>query len=262
MTNQNSPRTLIEQLSKRIKQGQRSVLATAISTKGNPPCQVTQKILLGTNGEILAGTLGCSEFDIQASQLAISTSTNNQAQLVSLHHDLGEVEVYFEPHKPMDHLIVLSATPIAHWLLKWARDLGFTTALIESKSELITPYFRENADVVVSDAYELTVWENNIVVHTNHNSGDLANQIATLIRNGTSFIGIVGSKRHSASYLEELEKLGIPPQVISKIQTPVGIDIGSNTPQEIALSILSAIIAFKNNKLGSLIGIQNQTYRN
>lgn len=255
MTDKNSPRNLIEQLSKRIKQGQRSVLATVISTKGEPPCQVSQKILLGTKGEIIAGTLGCSEFDTQASQLAISILGKNKVQLISLQHDLGEIEVYFEPYKPMEHLVVLSATPIAYWLLKWAKDLGFTTALIESNYQLITPSFREDVDVIVNDANELGAWENIRVVHTNHNSSDLATQIATLVKNGANFVGIVGSKRHSALYLEELKEVGLAPQTISKIQTPIGLDIGANTPQEIALSILSAVVAIKNNRPGNLMSI-------
>lgn len=256
MTNINSPRNLIEQLSKRIRQGQRSVLATTISTKGEPPCKISQKILLGIKGEILSGTLGCSEFDTQASKIAVSVLDANKPVLVYLHHDLGEIEVYFEPHRPMEHLIILSATPIARWLLRWAKDLGFTTALIESNLELITPSFLEDADVVVSNADELDAWENISVVHTNHNSDDLANQITTLIRNGAGFVGIIGSKRHSSSYLKEIETLGIPPEIISTIQTPVGLDIGAQTPQEIALSILSALIAFKNNRSGNLMGLE------
>jgi xanthine dehydrogenase accessory factor len=59
------------------------------------------------------------------------------------------------------------------------------------------------------------------------------------------FIGLVGSRRHTGHHLEALRAKGVPEAVISRIQSPVGLDIGAKTPAEIAVSILSGVVAVR-----------------
>src|SRR5437899_2287489 len=59
------------------------------------------------------------------------------------------------------------------------------------------------------------------------------------------FIGLVGSRRHTGHHLEALRAKGVPEEVIGRIQSPVGLDIGARTAQEIALSILAGLVAIR-----------------
>ena len=59
------------------------------------------------------------------------------------------------------------------------------------------------------------------------------------------FIGLVGSRRHTGHHLEALRGKGVAEEVIARIQSPVGLDIGAQTPGEIALSILAGITAIR-----------------
>src|SRR5229473_3589898 len=119
-------------LAKHLAGGEQVLLATAIRTDGAPPCQPGQKLLLGTRGP-LSGTLGCSEFDVSAAADAEEVLATGRPVLRTYHHDLGSVEVYLEPYLHRPRLVVLAATPIALWLLRWGKDLGYDTILVESR---------------------------------------------------------------------------------------------------------------------------------
>ena len=59
------------------------------------------------------------------------------------------------------------------------------------------------------------------------------------------FIGLVGSRRHTGHHLEALRAKGVAEEVIERIQSPVGLDLGARTPEEISLSILAGLVAVR-----------------
>jgi xanthine dehydrogenase accessory factor len=64
------------------------------------------------------------------------------------------------------------------------------------------------------------------------------------------FIGLVGSRRHTGHHLEALRLKGVPEEVIERIQSPVGLDIGARSAEEIALSILAGLVAVRRGGTG------------
>src|SRR5919197_253803 len=74
------------------------------------------------------------------------------------------------------------------------------------------------------------------VVHTNHDAPDLVEALEAVLPRHPRFIGLVGSRRHTGHHLEALRGKGVTEEVIARIQSPVGLDLGARTPQEIALS--------------------------
>jgi xanthine dehydrogenase accessory factor len=96
-------------------------------------------------------------------------------------------------------------------------------------------------------------------VHTDHDAPDLVTALETLLPKAPRFIGLVGSRRHTGHHLEALRAQGVPEAVIARIQSPVGLDLGAVTPNEIALSILAGLVAVRRRgrggwKQGSTIG--------
>ena len=69
--------------------------------------------------------------------------------------------------------------------------------------------------------------------------------LEALLPSEPRFIGLVGSRRHTGHHLEALRAKGVPEEVIARIQSPVGLDLGSKTPGEIALSILAGVVAVR-----------------
>lgn len=240
------------ELAQRTSAGEHVVLATAVRTEGDPPCGVGQKLLLDRRGPV-AGTLGCSEFDAAATRdvsLALEAGTPITR---SYPHDDGTVEVLLEPYRPIPRLVVIGANPIARWLLRWARDLGFATVLVEPREERLSSFGTipgELADEVVLHGHDVTVAGEVHVVHTDHEAPDVAGDLVALIRAGASSVQLVGSRRHAAEHLSRIEAEGVDPSELERIRTPAGLDIGGRSPQEIALSILAGVIATRNDRGG------------
>src|SRR5256885_14206463 len=71
-----------------------------------------------------------------------------------------------------------------------------------------------------------------------------------MLRPRPRFMGLVGSRRHTGHHLEALRAKGVPEDVISRIQSPVGLDLGATTASEIALSILAGLVAVRRGGRG------------
>src|SRR5205807_8541403 len=223
-------------LARHLAGGEEVLLATAIRTDGAPPCQPGQKLLLGAGGP-LSGTLGCSEFDDSAVADAAGVLASGRPVLRTYHHDLGSVEVYLEPYLHRPQLVVLAATPIALWLLRWGKDLGYETVLVESRSDWVTPEHRSAANRVLADAGQIqdSPAGEMEVVATDHDAPDVSQQVAALLGHKPRFVGIMGSARHTGAHLAALRDMGVPDEQVAQIQSPVGLNIGAKTPPEIAL---------------------------
>lgn len=217
------------------------LLATVIKLDGQPPSQPGAKLLLSRTAT-LAGTLGCSEFDAAALADAAGVAEAGAPVLRTYRHDLGSIEVYVEPHAPSPTLVVFAATPVARSLLHLAAEVGFRTVLVETRQERL-----KGADwpATIGSLNDLNgaLGSEVYAVHTDHDAEDLVQALEALLPCEPRFIGLVGSRRHTGHHLEALRARGVPEEVIARIQSPVGLDLGSKTPGEIALSILAGVVA-------------------
>ena len=237
-----------EDLAARLARGEEVVLATVIKVDGEPPSQPGAKILLSRTST-LSGTLGCSEFDSAALADAAEIAAAGTPVLRTYRHDLGSIEVYLEPHAAAPTLIVFAATPVAAALLRWAPDLGFRTVLVETRPERLKGGTWPAAVTALGDLAP-ALGSEIYAVHTDHDAEDLVPALETLLPAEPSFIGLVGSRRHTGHHLEALRAKGVPEEVIARIQSPVGLDLGAVTPSEIALSILAGLVAVRRRGSG------------
>jgi molybdenum cofactor synthesis domain-containing protein len=246
-----SPETLAERSAKRPTPSlAESVVATAVRiVRGTPPCRVGSKLVIGPAGPV-EGTLGCAEFDSAALADAAEVLASGVPGTRSYKHDLGEVEVYLEPRLASAVLLVISATPVALELLALGRALGYRTILVESRAERITPEFERAAGGVTDAVDPAALTDRTDAVHTDHDAPGVAETVAALLRGPTRFIGVMGSKRHVAPYREALQALGFGEKELERVRSPVGLDIGAQTPSEIALSIAAGLVAEREQRSG------------
>ncbi|MHB8589039.1 MAG: XdhC family protein [Candidatus Dormibacteraceae bacterium] len=237
-----------EDLAGRISRGEEVVLATVVKVDGEPPSHAGAKLLLSRTAT-LAGTLGCSEFDSAALADAGQVAKAGTPVLRTYRHDLGSIEVYVEPYPAAPALVVFGATPVAAALIRWAPELGFRTILVETRPDRLKGASWPEAitrladlpDVLGSEVY---------AVHTDHDAGDLVPALETLLPTEPRFIGLVGSRRHTGHHLDALRAKGVTEDVIARIQSPVGLDLGAVTPHEIALSILAGLVSIRRRGRG------------
>ena len=222
--------------------GERSwVEARAVKVIGSPPCRVGNRMSIVLDGPV-SGTFGCAEFDQQAIADAAGVVASGEPQTRTLHHDLGDVEVFFEPHLPPKRLVIVSATDVARALRRLAAPLGYRTILVEARQERLTAQ-DATAEGGSASSLDDLLDDRTAVVLTDHDAPGVAGMLATALRSPARFIGVMGSRRHVAPYLEELRASGFNDEDLARIRSPVGLDLGGRRPEEIALSIAAGLVA-------------------
>jgi len=145
-------------------------------------------------------------------------------------------------------LAAVFATPVASYLLRYGADVGYRAILVEPDPE--------RAKSVAADGFELTdeldaaAAATADVVVTDHHRPELGPQLRDALAAGARWVGIMGNPRHEPPHVAALRNLGVPADEIGKVHRPIGVNIGSHTPAEIAISTIAGLIADRNGKPG------------
>jgi xanthine/CO dehydrogenase XdhC/CoxF family maturation factor len=144
-------------------------------------------------------------------------------------------------------LVAVFASPVASYLLRYAADAGYRTVLIEPDAER-GKAFADSFEV--ADALGVVDAGATDVVVTDHHRTELGVQLRDALAAGVRWVGIMGNPRVEPPHVAALTELGVPASEISKVHRPIGVNIGSRTPAEIAISTIAGLIADRNGKPG------------
>ena len=145
-------------------------------------------------------------------------------------------------------LAAVFATPVASYLLRYGADAGYRTVLIEPDPERAKAVAADGFELV--DAVDGSIAAVADVVVTDHHRPELGPQLRDALAAGARWVGIMGNPRVEPPHIGALTELGVPADEISKVHRPIGINIGSRTPAEIAISTIAGLIADRNGKPG------------
>jgi xanthine dehydrogenase accessory factor len=166
------------------------------------------------------------------------------------------------PPQP-DHdrmLVAVFASPVAAFLLRYAADAGYRPVLVEpdagrreaaSASGTLPPGTTLAAGVKGAQAGATGAAGAQVdVVVTDHHREELGVALRDALAGDARWIGIMGKAGHVGPHIAALEDLGVPPEEIDRVHRPIGINIGSRTPAEIAISTIAGLIADRNGRPG------------
>jgi molybdopterin adenylyltransferase len=227
------------------REGADRVEAKAVRVIGSPPCRVGNAMTIVPGGTV-HGTLGCAEFDTAAVDAASEIFERGEPELRTFHHDDGDVEVYLEPHRGLPRLVVVSATDVARSLREEMGRQGRRVVLVEPRAERVSP----EDEPAVSSLDDLELTDADEVVFTDHDAPGIADMLEQVLRSPAGFVGVMGSRRHVAHYVEDLRSRGLGDEAVARIRSPLGLDLGGRRPQEIALSIAAGLVAARNERSG------------
>jgi xanthine dehydrogenase accessory factor len=147
-------------------------------------------------------------------------------------------------------VVAVFSSPVARTLLRFARETGFRTVLYEPVPEKVTEADRQLADAVVNAADPALLHGDADVVVTDHHRSELGPVLRDVLVGTPRWVGVMGNARHRAPHIEALTALGVSAADIDRVHRPIGLNIGSRTPPEIALSALAGLLADRNGRPG------------
>ena len=145
-------------------------------------------------------------------------------------------------------LVAVFASPVAGFLLRYARDAGYRPVLVEPDAERAKALLDAAAEV--HDGVASHPDGPADVVVTDHHRPELGPMLRDALASDARWVGVLGNPRHPAPHIPALAELGVPADEISRVHRPVGLNIGSRTPAEIAIATLAGLIADRNGRPG------------
>lgn len=147
-------------------------------------------------------------------------------------------------------LVAVFSSPVAAYLLRFARDTGFRTVLVEPDLDRVDPTAVAHADGVASAVDPSFADRFADVVVCDHDRPELGDMLAEALSYPARWIGVMGSPRHIAPHVRALRDRGLDDATIERVHRPIGLNIGSRTPPEIAIATLAGLIADRNDRPG------------
>jgi xanthine dehydrogenase accessory factor len=161
----------------------------------------------------------------------------------------GMMQVFIEPYLPADRLVIIASggrDGLEDALIKLGKFLDFEVVVIDPN-----PVSEEQPDVVITDNdYDLTkhvFTDSDSVVILTHSAKDVP-ILTFLSTQKVRYVGMMGSMDRARGELSFLIKRGVPREFVESVKSPIGADIGAKTTQEIAISIISEVVAAKRGK--------------
>lgn len=243
-----------------LRRGQSCVLATVIATQGSTPRKKGAKMLVRGDGS-LVGTVGGGKFESLV--LDACKEALNSGELKTYHfplHELsdesfgaicgGEITVLLEPHQMKQRLLISGAGHCGQALAELALNCEWPVVMFDDRPELFdSPFYREGRVHIQTDAGALECFEfkadDCIVLVSKGHPEDRAALKAILSRDPVpqfAYFGMIGSDRKVSMVIKDMEAEGIAEALLKKVYAPIGLNIGSETPAEIAVSIMAEIL--------------------
>jgi xanthine dehydrogenase accessory factor len=254
----------VKKLAEAVENGTAQCLATVTKAEGSSPGKPGFKMLVYRDGGI-CGTVGGGEAEAKIIEQAMS---GELIEAVVIKFELkgepekkdgtamvcgGAMEVLLEPLGRQDRLYILGGGHCGMALSRLAAAAGFQVTVIDDRPEWSSREKHPEAGAVVcapySDADRHIRFSDStyIVIMTHgHEHDELLLRRCAIEQ--CRYLGMIASKRKAGLFLEKLALEGIGRDRLARIFTPVGFDIGSETPAEIAVSILAQMIAVRNGR--------------
>lgn len=247
---------LYEEMARLVRVGEPFALATVIAHSGSSPRKSGTKMLVRVDGTAL-GTVGGGR--VEQETMAAALAALESGEPCTLEFVLteaygyacgGSMTLFVEPQGKRPLLVMFGAGHVGRAVAALAHGCGFRVTVVDERPECTTADLLPGADRVicasVADAFrEIRLdTESFVVIATPGHIHDFA-AVRGCLETEAGFIGLLGSRRKKEALLKALEEEGFDDRQRARIVTPVGLHIGAQTPEEIAVSIVGQLIARK-----------------
>ena len=207
--------------------------------------------------EDVMGSLGAADLDERAAEIARAMLPTPSAALRTITLAGEAWDVYVESQHPLPDLVIVGAGHIARPLCMIAAMLGFRVTVADDRPEFVSDeWFPEATRLILVDFHdpfrEMSISAGTyIVLVTRGHKYDYDCILQLLdMEARPAYLGMIGSRRRVRAAFGALLDYGIDPKRLRQVRAPIGLDIGAETPEEIALAIAAEIVAVRRGGRG------------
>jgi xanthine dehydrogenase accessory factor len=240
--------------------GQKCALATIVQVNGSIPSYESAKLLVREDGSMM-GTVGggCVEAEVWTAAREVIESEKPRHLTFSLGQDAaydqglicgGQLNIFVEPVIPQPRALIFGGGHVSKSISKVATIAGFSTTIVDDREAFANKERFPEAEATYAEEYEsvfprLTVNSSTYLIIVTRGHRDDMRVLRWAISMPAKYISMIGSKRKTISVIKELEKDGIPREAFERIFAPMGLEIGAESPEEIAVSVVAEMIAVR-----------------
>jgi xanthine dehydrogenase accessory factor len=238
------------------------------------PAQQSARLLVEEGGKIIGGTLGDRALDEMAARHAVELIADEREEIRVAkcgdliarfsHENDGDSRMrsvsgdrlLFEISRPPLELIVCGGGHVGQAVARAGRFLDFNVTVIDDRADFASrekfpdPAIRLIADDFIAGlrSLKITPAAHLVIVTRGHRHDEIC--LREVIGKPARYIGMIGSRRRTTTIREHLRREGFGAELLRGVRSPIGLDIGAQTPEEIALSILAEIVLVRRGGSG------------
>lgn len=259
-------REVLARLAEAQEQGRRCALVTVAQTRGSVPREAGAKMIVYRDGERF-GTIGGGKFEALVIEASLAAIESGEPLLKSypLHESDaesfgaicgGEVTVLIEPHAPRERLVIVGGGHCARAIARLAGECGFDVTAIDDRAETLAGF--PHADRLISDAnwveflrqHEWRKSDALVLVSRNYQL-DLEALAVAIELPAIGYLGMIGSRRKVQRVYAELTTRAPENSArLERVFAPIGLDIGADSPAEIAVAVIGEILQVLRGRRG------------
>jgi xanthine dehydrogenase accessory factor len=248
---------ILEEVMAAREGGSAVVVATVIQSPPHAPVSVGAKLLLRHEGSTL-GSLGGGPLEVAVLADAREALRRHAVEAPFYASDGTRLlrkaaeggaayQVMLEAHEPPATLLIVGGGHIGKALATIGDLCGFSVAVVDDRPEYANRERFPEADRVIcadfADALREFPIESNtyiVTVTRGHRHDEIA--LRQVAESPAAYVGMIGSRRRVRAVLRHLIDEGLDPEAVRRVHTPIGLDIGAETPEEIAVAIIGEVI--------------------
>jgi xanthine dehydrogenase accessory factor len=251
---------LYDEIVRLRKLGQKCAVATIVQVNGSIPSFESAKILVREDGSFM-GTVGggCVEAEVWNAAREVIETEKPRHLSFSLGQDAaydeglicgGQLNIFVEPVIPQPRAFIFGGGHVSKGISKIATLAGFSTSIIDNREAFANAERFPEAEATYAAEYEdvfpkLPVNSTSYIIIVTRGHRDDMRVLRWAVNTPAKYIAMIGSKRKTIAVVHELEKEGIPREAFDKVFAPMGLEIGAEMPEEIAISVVAEMIAVR-----------------
>jgi xanthine dehydrogenase accessory factor len=251
-------RDLYDEIARMHRDGVPGTVATVVAAGGSTPRGPGAKMIVYADGRTL-GSVGGGAVESSVIEEAVELAGGGEALLLSFDLDSdadlgmacgGRMDVFLEPIAAGPEVLVIGGGHVGQAVAAAAKRAGFRVTVVDDRSDMVTEERFPEAERRLVGGVELlgsglkVDGSTHVVVVTRGHRFD-REWVEALWKLEPAYLGMIGSEKKVALTFEALSEAGVPSDAVTSMHAPIGLDIGAETPGEIAVSVVAEIIAVR-----------------